>query len=284
VLALGKFGGSEMGYASDLELLLAYGGPGRTDRTGLENGGFYESLVREVVGFIAAPEEGLFRIDLRLRPYGGKGPLASPLQSLREYYRPGGEAAPFERQALIKLRPVAGDEDLGRAVERVRDEFVWSREPWDRETSLHLRDRQVRELVPAGRFNVKLSRGGLVDVEYTTQYLQIVHGRERPALRTPMTLEALARLEEAGLLSPAEHQMLGDGYRFWRRLADSLRMLRGHAGDLLLPEDGSDEAGFLARRLGYPGGRREAAAALRADVESQAARVAAIFDRRFRSG
>jgi [glutamine synthetase] adenylyltransferase / [glutamine synthetase]-adenylyl-L-tyrosine phosphorylase len=284
VCALGKFGGGEMGYASDLELLFAYGGPGQTERSGIENGVFFESLVRELNGFIAAPEEGLFRIDLRLRPHGKKGPLASPLPSLRAYYRPGGEAAPFERQALIKLRWVAGDAALVRAVERVRDDFVWSDEPWDRETSLHLRERQVRELVPVGRFNVKLSRGGLVDVEYTAQYLQILHGRECPELRTPRTLEALHRLGAAGLLSPADHEALRDGYRFWRRVADGLRMLRGHAGDLLLPEEGSDEYGFLARRLGYPGGRREAASLLRRDVETHAARVASIFDRRFKQG
>src|SRR6185295_12239288 len=98
--------------------------------------------------------------------------LASPLQAVREYYRPGGQAAAFERQALIKLRRVAGDDALGRAVEAQRDAFVWSDERWDRENAVHLRDRQARELVPPGRFSVKYSAGALVDVEYATQYLQ----------------------------------------------------------------------------------------------------------------
>src|SRR5262249_34459225 len=106
VLAPGKCGGGEMGWASDLELLFAYGGPGRTERSGLENGAFFEAVVREGVAFIAAPEEGLFRIDLRLRPHGNKGPLASPIESLREYYRPGGRAPPLERQALATLPAV----------------------------------------------------------------------------------------------------------------------------------------------------------------------------------
>jgi [glutamine synthetase] adenylyltransferase / [glutamine synthetase]-adenylyl-L-tyrosine phosphorylase len=281
VLALGKFGGGEMGWASDLELLVAYGGPGRTERSGIDNGAFFDAVVRELVAFIAAPEEGLFRIDLRLRPHGNKGPLASPMESLRDYYRPGGGAAPFERQALVKLRAVAGDAALGQKVERLRDDFVWSAEPWDREASLHLRERQRRELVPPGRFNVKMSRGGLVDVEYAAQYLQVRHGRERPELRTPRTLTALDHLAEAGLLEPADRNGLKDGYLFWRSVTDGLRMLRGHAGDLLLPEDGSDDYGYLARRLGYRGGRREAATALRADVERHAGRVGEIFERLF---
>jgi [glutamine synthetase] adenylyltransferase / [glutamine synthetase]-adenylyl-L-tyrosine phosphorylase len=282
VQALGKFGGREMGHASDLELLFVYGeAPART-RSGLESGRFFDELVRRFTELFPAQAEGIFHIDLRLRPHGGKGTLASPLWAVRDYYRPGGEAAPFERQALIKLRFVGGDEELGRDVERVRDAFVWSGEPWDREAALHLRERQVRELVPPGRFNVKLSRGGLVDVEYAAQYLQVMHGRERRELRTPETLDALARLAAAGLLSADEHHVLREGYLFWRSVIDGLRVVRGHAGDLLLPEPGSDEYGFLARRLAYPGTRREAAAALAVDVERHRTAVSAVYDRRFR--
>src|SRR5262249_36559465 len=152
-------------------------GPGRTEK-GLETGRFHEALVQQLVSEIEARQDGIFHVDLRLRPHGGKGALASPLAALGDYYRPLGGAAPFERQALIKLRFVAGDETLGREVEALRDAFVWSGEPWDREDALRLRERQVRELVAPGRFNVKLSRGGMVEVEYAVQYLQIQHGRE----------------------------------------------------------------------------------------------------------
>ena len=283
VLGLGKFGGREMGYASDIELLVVYGGPGRSDRSGIENGVYFEELVRGLTGLIAAREEGIFHLDLRLRPHGGKGPLASPLEAVRDYYRPGGGAAPFERQALIKLRRVAGDEALGRAVEAHRDAFVWSDVPWDRANALHLRERQARELVPAGRFNVKYSRGALVDVEYAAQYLQLQHGRARPELRTPSTLEALDRLHEGGLLADAERRDLEEAYLSWRRVADGLRMVRGNARDLLLPPSGSEEEGILARRLGYPGaGWREAGRALAAEVERHRDRVRELFDARFR--
>ncbi len=283
VLGLGKFGGREMGYASDIELLVVYGGPGGTEKSGIENGIFFEELVRSLTDLIAAREAGIFHVDLRLRPHGGKGSLASPLEAVRDYYRPGGGAAAFERQALIKLRPVAGDEALARSVLAHRDGFVWSDVPWDRANALHLRERQVRELVPPGRFNVKYSRGALVEVEYSVQYLQIQHGRDHPELRTPSTLEALERLRSLGFLAEDEHRDLRDAYVFWRRVADGLRMVRGNARDLLLPADGSEALGLLARRLGYPeAGWSEAGAALTADVAAHRGRVSAIFDRRFR--
>jgi glutamate-ammonia-ligase adenylyltransferase len=241
--------------------------------------------VREVQELVVAREEGIFHIDLRLRPHGKKGPLASPLPALRDYYRPGGGAAPFERQALLKLRFFAGDPALGRAVEEVRDAFCWGDEPWDKADALHLRERQARELVPAGRVSVKHSRGGLVEVEYTVQYLQLLHGRERPELRTPSTLVGLERLRAAGLLSDEDAARLREAYVFWRRMMDGLRMVRGQATDQLLPEDGSEEWVLLARRLGYEGENwAAAAAALRADVERHRVSVAEIFDRKFRGG
>jgi glutamate-ammonia-ligase adenylyltransferase len=278
VFGLGKFGGREMGYASDIELLIVYGGPGQTQKTRIENGQFFEQLVGALTDLIAAREEGIFHVDLRLRPHGGKGPLASPLESIREYYRPGGGAAPFERQALIKLRPVAGAGELGEAVLAHRDAFVWGEAPWDRADALHLRERQARELVPRGRFNVKYSRGALVDVEYAAQYLQLQHGRAHPALRTPSTLTALDRLRDAALLSLEAHRDLRDAYIFWRRVADALRMVRGNARDLLLPEAGSPEHGALARRLGYTGAWTEVSDALTADVERHRRRARDFFD------
>ncbi len=249
----------------------------------MPNGRLFGEPGADRTAFINACQGGIFPVDLRLRPHGKGGPLASPLAAVRDYYRPEGGAAAFERQALIKLRPVAGDAALGRAVLAHRDAFVWSGAPWDGENALHLRERQARELVPRGRFNVKYSRGALVDVEYSAQYLQIQHGRERPELRTPSTLPALDALGAAGLLSPDEHRDLREGYVFWRRVADALRMVRGNARDLLLPEGGSTDLGVLARRLGYEGGWAEVADALGADVARHRERVRAVFTARFGS-
>jgi [glutamine synthetase] adenylyltransferase / [glutamine synthetase]-adenylyl-L-tyrosine phosphorylase len=284
LLGLGKFGGAEMGYASDLELLVVYGGAGTTERSGIENGQFFEHVVQSLNEMIETREGGIFHLDLRLRPHGAKGPVATPFAALREYYRPGGDAHAFERQALIKLRFVAGDEPLGREVEAFRDAYVWSDEPWDLAAALHLRDRQVRELVAPGRFNVKYSAGALVDVEYAAQYLQVLHGRSRPELRTPSTLVALDRLRDCGLLDGEEHGALGAAYRFWRQVADGLRMERGDARDLLLPEEGSEEVRFLARRLSYGGADWQAGAkAFADDVRRHREWVSAFFDRRFRA-
>jgi glutamate-ammonia-ligase adenylyltransferase len=262
---------------------VVYGGAGTTERTGIENGVFYERVVQAMTETIEARQDGIFHLDLRLRPHGAKGPLATPFEALRDYYRPGGGAHAFERQALIKLRFVAGDATLGRAVEAFRDGYVWSDERFDLAAVLHLRDRQARELVPPGRFNVKYSAGGLVDVEYAVQYLQILDGRSRPVLRTPSTGEALDRLRDAGVLGTEEHHDLSAAYRFWRQVADGLRMVRGEARDLLLPEEGSEELRFLARRLGYRGTDWEAGArALGEDVNRHRERVSALVRRRFR--
>ena len=116
------------------------------------------------------------------------------------------------------------------------------------------------------------------------QYLQLEHGRSRPELRTPSTLEALDRLQAAGVIDPARREELRAAYLFWRRVADALRMVRGNAKDLLLPESGSDEVRFLARRLGYAGPDWAAAAdALLADVARHREAAARFFKERFSS-
>src|SRR5262249_5563167 len=137
ICALGKFGGREMGYASDLEVLFVH------DRR--ENTPSFELLVRRITEFIETRNQGIFHIDLRLRPYGDAGPWSIPFDEFASYYSPSGAAAPFERQALIKLRWVGGDESLGRRVEAHRDAFTYSGAPWDSENALHLRRRQMRE-------------------------------------------------------------------------------------------------------------------------------------------
>ncbi|MDC4224534.1 MAG: hypothetical protein MPW15_09965 [Candidatus Manganitrophus sp.] len=116
ICGLGKLGGAELGYASDIELLFVYEGPGQTDGAEpIDNRVFFEKLAQQITHFITAKQEGIFHIDTRLRPHGNAGVLANPLSQLTAYYAPTGEAAPFERQALIKLRWIAGDEALGQA-------------------------------------------------------------------------------------------------------------------------------------------------------------------------
>src|SRR6185436_20352026 len=144
---------------------------------------------------------GIFHLDVRLRPHGGKSSLANVFEAGRDDCSPTGYAAPFERQALIKLRHIVGDVSLGRQMEAHRDSFVYGTDPWDIPGAVELRRQQLRQMVKPGQVNLKYSAGGLIDIEYAVQYLQVIHGHDHPSLRTPNTLQALAALVKEGLVS-----------------------------------------------------------------------------------
>ncbi|HEX9137084.1 MAG TPA: glutamine synthetase adenylyltransferase, partial [Nitrospirota bacterium] len=268
---------------SDIELLFVYGGMGRTSgKQKIENSEYFERLVQELLQWIEAKQEGIFHLDVRLRPHGGKGSLANPLDEITNYYSDKGLAAPFERQALIKLRHVAGDAALGRQVEAHRDRYVYSGEAWDLTTALDLRRQQLKQLVERGTVNVKLSHGGLVDIEYAIQYLQLMHGHKHPVLRTPNAMQALAGLVECGIVTRQDGENLRKAYLFIRMLIDGLRMVRGHAKDLVLPPAESDEFIFLARRVGYTTDDWQAGARhLRTDIEEHMNKTKEFFERSF---
>ena len=252
IFGMGKFGGRELGYASDIEVLFVYGGPGTTSgKQPLANSEYFERLAQEILGWIEAKQEGIFHLDVRLRPHGSKGSLANSVAEIERYYSPGGLAAPFERQALIKLRHVGGDETLGHRVEAHRDAYVYSKQPWDAGVALDLRRRQVKEFVEPNQINIKYSPGGLIDIEYGVQYLQLQHGHRHAAVRTPNTLLALDALGQKKILPNREVQALQEAYLFFRLLIDGLRIVRGHAKDLVLPSPDSEGFVFLARRVGY---------------------------------
>jgi len=252
IFGLGKLGGRELGYASDIELLFVYGENGSTDGAESITASYYfEKLSQEITRFIDARQAGIFEVDTRLRPHGESGPLAVSFQQFKNYYSETGKAAPFERQALIKLRAIAGSRSLGKKCERVRNEFVYSGAPWDLQTARDLRQQQLDELVPKGRVNIKYSDGGLVDVEYLVQYLQIRHGPHISALHTPNTMEALRQLTKYHIFSEVTGKSLQKVYVFLRTLIDAMRMVRGNARDLLLPDPDTEEFIFLARRMGY---------------------------------
>ena len=147
---------------------------------------------------------------------------------------------------------------------------------------MHLRRRQMRELVKPGRTNVKYSAGGLIDIEYAVQYLQLLHGKDHVELRAPNTLDAFDRLHGLNLVSQAEFEVLNPAYLFLRSLIDALRIVRGDAGDLLLPEPNSEELKALARRLGYrEHDRAKAALRLSADIQERMKHVHSVFITRF---
>ena len=269
VCALGKCGGRELGFASDIELMFVYAAPGRTRGPRvLSNADYFERLVENFVALIAARRNGVFEVDLQLRPYGAAGRMAVSLESFAAYFAPGGGAWDYERQALVKLRPVAGAAELGAQLLALRDKFIYTGARFDAGAMRAMRERQLRHLVTAGTLNAKFSTGMLVDVEYLVQALQITHGAQTPALRVPNTRAALAALCAAGVLDPPAHSALLDAYNFARRLINALRMVRGNARDLTVPPAAGEEFAFLARRLGYGSRQAELAAQLAQHVQA----------------
>jgi glutamate-ammonia-ligase adenylyltransferase len=276
VAALGKCGGRELGFASDIELLFVYSNEGETDGAKrISNATYFQRVVERITHTIQAPREGVFHIDLRLRPYGKAGQLAVSLAAFEHYFAANGPAWPYERQALVKLRPIAGDAALGRQLIAARDRLLFTGASWDVAALRAMRERQVRQLIRAGTFHAKLSPGGLVDIEYLVQMLQIQHGKRHPELRTPNTLAATDALHRCGAISVDDHRRLRAAYVFFRRLIDGLRMVRGNARDLATPAANTEEFEFLARRLGYAG----QVSVLSAQLEEQAGYVTELVRR-----
>ena len=149
------------------------------------------------------------------------------------------------------MRPIAGDAVLGGRILSLRDSYVYTGDPYDVVAMRGMRDRQLRHLVKAGTFNPKYSPGGLVDVEYLVQGLQITFGATIPAVRCTNTRATLAALAEAGAISPDDFTHLRKAHTFLRWLIDALRVVAGNAKDLVVPPENSEAFAFLARRLRY---------------------------------
>ncbi len=283
VLSLGKLGGAALGYASDIELLFVYSDNGRTDGDpSLSNAEFFDHLVRKTRDFIKAKREGIFHVDLRLRPHGNAGPLACSLDSFCSYYGHGGQAHSYERLALVRMRAVGGDPGLGSRMERLRDELVYFSDSIDFDELQDLREKQFRKKTDGGKPNAKFSPGGLVDLEYGVQILQVMHGRDFPQLRTPRIHESLTSLMGTDMMAREQAEKLVQAYAFLRKLINGMRMLRGSARDLFLPPVESMEFTHLARRMGYKGGAPlDPAHQLRMDFETHTANVRLFVERYF---
>ena len=242
VIAMGRFGGAELSYASDLDLLLVYDGSAPADFAAAERLG--ENLVRFLAG--ATPPTRVYPVDLALRPQGKDGPLARSLDGYAAYY--GRWAQTWERQALVRARPVAGDAEVARRFMEIVEPHVWRRGlPEDDAREIRrMKARIERERLPAGddpQFHLKLGRGSLSDVEFCAQLLQMRHG-----VRAPGTMTALAALEAAGALLPDDHAALAEAYRFCERTRNRLFLVRGAPGDALPSRP--EQMTRLARSLG----------------------------------
>ncbi len=252
VCALGKCGGQELGFASDIELMFIFAGHGRTSGPRvITTAEYFTKLVQEVNQIIQTKREGIFELDLRLRPYGSAGSMAVSQESFQTYFGPSGDAWPYERQALVKLRPITGDQKFGQQIVRLRDQLIYTDQPFDVAAMRAMRERQIRHLVKAGTFHAKFSPGGLVDAEYLVQGLQITYGHLDASLRQPNTYEVMRALAAIKIIAPKDYPRLQEAYTFFRTLINALRMVRGNAKDLTVPDSTEEAFAFLARRLDY---------------------------------
>jgi glutamate-ammonia-ligase adenylyltransferase len=269
VLALGKLGGSELNFSSDVDLVYVHGrgrdsGPVSRGRPALLRHAWAEAVARRLTSVLGeATHEGhVYRVDLRLRPEGRAGAISHSLDAADEYY--GGRGATWERLALLKARPVAGDSRLGAELLRRVSPFVWSR-PFDADAVrqvLRMKHESDRRLVARGleERHVKLGRGGIREIELVTQVLQVRHRAARLRLpRARGTLPALDTLRSLGALPGEEHDALARAYLFLRDVENKLQMVHD-AQTHVLPADDHDLL-LLARRLGYGGDRGHGAAA-----------------------
>jgi glutamate-ammonia-ligase adenylyltransferase len=272
MVAMGKLGGRELDYGSDLDLVVLYAADGATRGPAVVTAAtYFDQLVERVHLLLTAITRAgqVFRMDFRLRQ-GGKGTsLAHSLASLEGYL--GAEAMLWERQALVKARPVLGDAALARHFAALRRARVFGPGLSDVERAeIHrVRGRMEVELGKEGpgRLHVKFGAGGLVDIEFLTQVLQLAHGARHGALRTPSTRRALAALAEHAVLAREAAGLLVEAYDFEKALLRALRLAQARPADCL-PAAGHLLA-RLARELGLPSGRalveryREVAAEVR---------------------
>jgi glutamate-ammonia-ligase adenylyltransferase len=294
-LGLGKLGGREMSYSSDLDLVLVYEGDGRTEgKTGYEarharrtpsasesremmaNLHFFTELGQRVSNRLGrhGPFGRLYAVDMRLRPTGKSGSLATPLTEFRRYYATGG-AQLWERQALTRARAVNGNEPFAADVMMAVHDAAYG-PPWQpawADEMLTMRER-LEESRPEG--DLKRGFGGVVDVEFLVQLFQLKYGRTAPALRTPNTRAALTALAEADLLEPEIAAELTAAYDFLRRVESRLRIVHNLSQDQL-PERAEDVE-KLARRLGYEANDgKPAASVFEEDMERRTARLRDVF-------
>ncbi|HEY2901390.1 MAG TPA: bifunctional [glutamate--ammonia ligase]-adenylyl-L-tyrosine phosphorylase/[glutamate--ammonia-ligase] adenylyltransferase [Polyangia bacterium] len=279
VLAMGKLGGDELNFSSDVDVCYFYSSDaGEAGRISLHQ--YFSELSRRITNAIEekTADGTIFRVDLRLRPEGQNGPLCNSLPAAERYYETFGRT--WERQALLRARPCAGDHALGRELLDALEGFIYPRhieaQTVDDIRALRAMFRAQGDAAtlgddgPAG-FDVKLGSGGIRDVELVVQTLQLLHAGKRRDLRDRTTLSGLHKLLMAGLISDREAKTLAEAYRFWRRLEHRVQIEDG-AQTHRLPADDEARAWF-AQRLGFAAlpAFDQAVAAQRAAVQAIAA-------------
>ena len=219
------------------------------------------------------PQGRLYEVDSRLRPSGRSGAAAVSLDELARWFAPDGPAAVWERQALLKARPVIGAEPARRRFAAIRAAAIWGRS-WSAADVAEIRHNRLRMEQGATAANLKRGPGGVVDIEFLVQVLQLVHGATDPRLQTTETLAGLVALHDLGIIPTTSFTFLSDAYRLLRRIEGRLQLLGVKARHDFPPP--GDDRRTLARLLGH-----EQADDLAAEVARTTTRVREEFDEVF---
>src|SRR5205807_9839509 len=225
ILGMGKLGGRELNHSSDIALIFLYGEAGQVSPR-FTNHEWHNRLVEQIVKSFSGGEPNLFRLDLRLRPGGSAGPLARSLERMENYSAGFGET--WERLALIKARGIGGSSELAYEFLRQHQPFIYpksaSSDLLDEIASI--KRRIERDIVGADKLerDVKLGRGGIREIEFIVQTLQLIHGARHPFLQEPGMLKALRGLRQLDLLPREEVLTCDNTYRFLRRVEHRLQI------------------------------------------------------------
>jgi glutamate-ammonia-ligase adenylyltransferase len=279
VIAMGRFGGQELGYSSDADVLFLYEPEHGTDEQSAARAA--HAIAEELRRLLGRPgPDPALRVDADLRPEGRQGPLVRTLGAYRAYYDRWSK--PWETQALLRASPVAGDGPLGEAFSAMADEL---RYPPGGLPEAHVREirrvkaRMEAERMPRGvepALHLKLGPGGLTDTEWVVQLIQLRHAGSVHVLRTTRTLPALAAAAEAGLIKVADAAALRESWLFATRIRNAIMLATGRAADVL--PSGHPELSSTARLLGYP---PDGAQDLAQDWRRTARRSRAVMERLF---
>ncbi|MFH0792698.1 MAG: bifunctional [glutamate--ammonia ligase]-adenylyl-L-tyrosine phosphorylase/[glutamate--ammonia-ligase] adenylyltransferase [bacterium] len=296
VMGMGKLGGRELNFSSDIDLIFVYEGEGETSGTqsaeGVNQGvisshEFFCRLSEAVIHFIAdaGPEGNLYRVDTRLRPEGEAGPLARSLEACEYYYHT--QARTWEKLALIKARAVAGDQSVASNFQKIIESFVY--ETALREGVLEeiqeLKRRIDLEVMKKDRARreVKRGTGGIREIEFVVQTLQLLHGPQDVALRARPTCAVLQRLRDRELITPPQYQILHRAYWFFRTVEHRLQMMFERQTHTIPEDDPSLRQ--LAVRCGIrPGASDPPETLFRRRYENMTGAVHRIFETFFQTG
>lgn len=284
VIALGKLGGQELNYSSDIDLMFLYSANGETAGPAvISNKEFFKKVANQYTELLSTyTSDGMcYRVDLRLRPDGRLGEICMSLDGARTYYRE--RARDWEKQMLIKARPCAGDRDLGRELLDFVEPLIYSTTLDFRavESVSEVRER-ISEKLAARRdsrtsIDVKLAPGGIRDIEFLVQCLQRLHGGREVWVRHGGTLFALSRLHDKNLLSSSEYSRLASAYQFLRNLEHRLQFDEDRQTHTL--PTGPEELAVLARKMPPDSGEALTAESLEVRLEQHLGGVCELYDR-----